>query len=91
MGAPLRGSERGERGLALSALRTLRIGLSVGALVDPELFSKAGFITAFIVVSGLEYACDRLYTAMRDDMRVALASIETEERYRMVREMLLEE
>lgn len=77
--------------LALSALRSLRIGLAVVALMDPEFFSKAGFVAAFVVVSGLEYACDRLYDAARGDMRVALALVETEERYRMARDMLVEE
>ena len=75
--------------MALSALRALRIGLSVGALVDPELFSKATFIAAFIVVSGLEYACEKVCAGRQEELRVALMSLETEERYLMTRQLVL--
>ena len=74
----------------MSSLRTLKVCLEIAAIVDPELFSKAAFTVALIVVSGVDYACEKLYLARREDFQAGLMTLEAEERYQMTRQILLE-
>jgi len=83
------GSMSTEQLLALSALRTIKVCLEIAAVADPELFSKAAFTVALIVVSGLDYAYEKVCDANREDVRVALMDLETEERYQMTRQIVL--
>ncbi len=83
------GSMATDEFLVMSSMRTIKMCLEIAAIADPELFSKAAFTVAFIVVSGVDYACEQFFNSKREDLRVALMSLETEERYQMTRQIVL--
>lgn len=83
------GSVSTEDFLILSSLRTIKVCLEIAAIADPELFSKAAFTVALIVVSVIDYTYERACVARSEDLRVALMRLETEERYQMTRQILL--
>lgn len=73
----------------MSSIKSVKLWLSIAAIADPELFSKGGFVAAYIVVSCVEYASERIFARRQEELRVELMSLETEERYRMARQMVL--
>ncbi|MBN8459856.1 MAG: hypothetical protein J0M04_18655 [Verrucomicrobia bacterium] len=73
-----------------NVLRATRMVLEVAFMVDPEPISKIGLVVATITVAAAEMVGDHFIEAGRSAREAALMELETETRYAMVREMVLE-
>jgi hypothetical protein len=83
------GSMASDEYAAMSSIKVIKLWLSTAAITDPELFSKFGFVAAYIVLSCVEYGGEWIFAGRQEELRVELMSLETEERYRMALQMVL--